>query len=352
MLGYVKTASGQWTTPEAEKTAARTINFQHPKLGWPAGSLLEHRNAPLRDPDESFQAEGLEAGQQLENLHALWRQIFFRYWYQARPSPPAWPGGNEPLARPRPRMNVVLFKDRPQYAAYVAAVHPKAATTLGIYVDKLQNDLLLRRRYVGLSDLVSRSGPPAFSRRRDRYRRRAGPGAATSGRSKGRRSIWSRWPITAATGPSAAARLTDCNSLATGCCPAIWPAAGAAGSHVAGRRSKQRRYRAPLYASPPAIHHFLIDGERGKYREAFVDLLSAIYRGKDTAETLSRNSRAIAAAARRAVSRVPECDRRRPGGHSRCRPGFATCRSAAARSPTRGSPVCPAAKISNGSTCR
>ena len=36
-----------------------------------------------------------------------------------------------------------------------------------------------------------------------------------------------------------------------------------------------------LYAQAAGLAHFLIDGEGGKHREAFVDLLTAIYRGDD-----------------------------------------------------------------------
>jgi len=43
----------------------------------------------------------------------------------------------------------------------------------------------------------------------------------------------------------------------------------------------------PLYGQAAALAHFLIDGQAGKYRESFVDLLTAIYRGEDAADSLS-----------------------------------------------------------------
>ncbi|MCI0361464.1 MAG: hypothetical protein L0211_23525, partial [Planctomycetaceae bacterium] len=44
----------------------------------------------------------------------------------------------------------------------------------------------------------------------------------------------------------------------------------------------------PLYSHAAGLAHFLIDGQGGKHREALVDLLAALYRGDDTAETLAK----------------------------------------------------------------
>jgi Leucine-rich repeat (LRR) protein len=43
-----------------------------------------------------------------------------------------------------------------------------------------------------------------------------------------------------------------------------------------------------IYTQAAGLAHFLIDGEEGMYREAFIDLLTAIYRGEDTTNSLDK----------------------------------------------------------------
>jgi hypothetical protein len=43
-----------------------------------------------------------------------------------------------------------------------------------------------------------------------------------------------------------------------------------------------------IYTQAAGLAHFLIDGEGGKYREGFVDLLAATYRGEDAADSLAK----------------------------------------------------------------
>jgi hypothetical protein len=43
-----------------------------------------------------------------------------------------------------------------------------------------------------------------------------------------------------------------------------------------------------LYSQSAGLAHFLIDGQEGKRREAIVDLLAAVYRGEDAADTLAK----------------------------------------------------------------
>jgi hypothetical protein len=292
VLGYVKTASGQWTTPEADKTAARAVNFNHPKLGWPAGSYWSVETPHFAILTNHSKREGLEAGQQLENLHALWRQVFFRYWSSPEALAARLAGGNEPLARPWPRMNVVLFKDRPQYAAYVAAVHPKAATTLGIYVDKLKTTYLYGGDtsvypiwyHEAAHQLFLEGVPDAVAEPGENRNFWAIEGAALYLESLANHGGY--WTV----GGCEANRLQFARYRALSGDLDL-PLARLAAMSRADIQSSDDIGR--LYTQAAGYAHFLQDGADtkdagGKYREAFVDLLSAIYRGTDTAETLSQ----------------------------------------------------------------
>jgi hypothetical protein len=287
VLGYIKTANGQWTTPEAEKTAARPVSFNHPKLAWAAGTYFSVETPHFAILTNHSKREGLEAGQQLENLHALWRQVFFRYWSSPAALAARLAGGNEPLARPRPRMNVVLFKDRPQYAAYVAAAHPKAATTLGIYVDKLKTTFFYGGDtsvypiwyHEAAHQLFLEGVPDAVNEPGEGRNFWALEGAAlyleslanhggywTAGGCEANRLQFARYRVLSGDLDLSLVRL------------AAMSRADIQNSDDIGR----------LYTQAAGYAHFLLDGAGGKYREAFVDLLSASYRGTDTAETLAK----------------------------------------------------------------
>src|SRR6267142_548871 len=135
ILGYVKSGN-DWRLPDWEKMVPRQPPLDHPKLPWRARGYWSLETPHFRIVTNHSKPELVEAGQQLENLHTLWRQIFFRYWSSAEALAARFAGGNEPLARERPKMEVVLFKTRQEYAAQVAAAHSKATTTLGLYDDK------------------------------------------------------------------------------------------------------------------------------------------------------------------------------------------------------------------------
>jgi hypothetical protein len=78
ILGYVKSGN-EWRLPDSEKAVLRQPPFAHPKTGWPVRGYwsLETSHFHIVSNDSG---ELKEAEKQLENLHALWRQIFFRYW--------------------------------------------------------------------------------------------------------------------------------------------------------------------------------------------------------------------------------------------------------------------------------
>jgi tetratricopeptide (TPR) repeat protein len=185
VLGYVQTSRGQWQLAGAERMAAETTRADQPRLRWPAGSYYRLETPHFQIVSNHSKPELLEAGQQLEKLAALWRQIYFRYWSTPQALAARLAGGREALAPPRPKMQVVVFRSRQEYAAHVSTAHPKAAATLGLYDDKQ------RIAYFYAGDT----------------------------------SVYPTWYHEAThqlfTGRPAAARQTVCSLLAIGSCPAI-----------------------------------------------------------------------------------------------------------------------------------
>jgi hypothetical protein len=79
ILGYVPTGR-KWELPDWERMQARPGRTPHAKLGWKAGSYWRLETSHFEIVSNHSAKETLEAGRHLEDLHTLWRQIFFRYW--------------------------------------------------------------------------------------------------------------------------------------------------------------------------------------------------------------------------------------------------------------------------------
>lgn len=136
ILGYSRKGNGPWLLPETERMRAEVARIPHARLGWPAGKYWRLETHHFQIVTNHSAKEALEAGNLLEDLHTLWRQMFFRYWSNRAALEARFDGGREPLAPPRPRMQVVLFKTRDEYLAKLAPAQPQIGVTLGIYLDQ------------------------------------------------------------------------------------------------------------------------------------------------------------------------------------------------------------------------
>lgn len=285
ILGYAKVGS-DWKLPDAEKMVARQPPFNHPKLGWPARGYWSLETPHFQIVTNS-KPDLQEAGQQLENLHTLWRQIYFRCWSTPQALAARFAGSNEPLARPAPKMHVALFKTQKEYAAHVAAAHAKAATTLGLYDDKQRivyfyggdKSVYPTWFHEATHQIFQQSVPAARDEPGKEQNFWALEGAAlymeslvqhsgywTAGGCEADRLQFARYRVLSGDLALPLARLAAMGREAI------------QSSDDIGR----------IYTQSAGLAHFLINGEGGKYREAFVDLLSSIYLGQDTADTLRR----------------------------------------------------------------
>ncbi len=87
---------------------------------------------------------GVALGIKLENLHRLWRQIFLGYYsseadvealFSVLPSPTGkGAGGEGPLAVKSPPLDVVYFRNKEQYLAALKPTVPNIGLSMGLYV--------------------------------------------------------------------------------------------------------------------------------------------------------------------------------------------------------------------------
>jgi hypothetical protein len=287
ILGFVKRPSGDWILPEWEKLVAEPSRTDHSKLGWRARTFFRLETPHFHIVTNHSKGELLEAGRQLENLHTLWRQIFFRYWSSSEALAARFAGASDELARPRPKMQVVLFKSRQDYVAKLAPTLPLAAASNGFY------DQSGRVAYFFAGDtsvyptwyheaahqLFMESSPNAVAEPGGSRNFWAVEGAALYMESLASRgSYWT-------TGGCEADRLQLVRYRAlAGQFSMPLERLSALGREALQEHPDLK----PLYGQSAGLAHFFMDGQRGKYREAFIDFLAAIYSGQDTVETLSR----------------------------------------------------------------
>jgi len=284
ILGYVKTSS-EWKLPEAEKATPRQPPFAHPKLGWPSRGWWRLETAHFEIASNHSAREIAEAGQQLENLHAHWRQIFFRYWSSPKALAARLAGQDEPLSPTRPKMKVVLFKTRQEYAAYVASSHPKAASTLGIYDDK---------QHIAYFFGGDKSVYPTWYHE-GAHQLFQESLAGTSDQPGQAQNFWAL--------EGAALYMESLTEHA-----GFWTVGGCESDRLQFARYRVRSgdLNLPLvrisaltreaiqtsddigriYTQASGLAHFFLDGADGRYRDQFIDFISALYRGTGNEQTL------------------------------------------------------------------
>lgn len=134
VLGFRK-ADNVWRVPGAT-TGTRKASLAHGLVkDFKPGSYWRVTTAHFQVATDAGAAEGQKFGEQLERLHTVWRQAFFRFWSSGaelrqqfdRPSV---------ASKPKKPLDVVLFKSREGYLKNLAAADPRLAVTQGIYLDK------------------------------------------------------------------------------------------------------------------------------------------------------------------------------------------------------------------------
>ncbi len=128
----VRRIVGLGPTPCTPAVQSRSGRQQHPRLGWLPGEYLQLSTPHFRIVTNDRREAALRLAFALEELHAVWRQCFFPLWSSAAALDAAWNGrALEPLSR-TPHQ-VVLFRNRQEYVAFLEPYEPDVQLTLGYY---------------------------------------------------------------------------------------------------------------------------------------------------------------------------------------------------------------------------
>lgn len=118
---------GHWITVAEDAERHRDI-----QLGWD----VETEHYTIRT-NHSLEA-GVALGVKLERLHRLWRDMFICYWASEADVIAMFDGRPRPPSRPLPRHNVVCFRNRDDYLRALRAGLPNIDVTVGVYVDRMR----------------------------------------------------------------------------------------------------------------------------------------------------------------------------------------------------------------------
>jgi len=130
VLGY-RPVGATWRRAD-EQVQVALARTRHPTLGWLPGRYWRVTSPHYLIATNRGAQAGRELAEQLEELHAVWRQLFFGYWSSQAELSAAWRGAVLPAAT-RARHRVVLFANRDEYLAHLQRIEPQIELTLGYY---------------------------------------------------------------------------------------------------------------------------------------------------------------------------------------------------------------------------
>ncbi|MFO0901689.1 MAG: hypothetical protein U0939_01745 [Pirellulales bacterium] len=273
-------------THAAKKPAVPSSpRVDHPKTGWRRGAYWRLETDHFQISTNHSPAVALEVGRQLEELHDVWRQLFFSFWSNPEALQARLAGGADRLG-PKRQHQVVLFKTRDEYVAKLKPSQPQIELTQGYYVAEQKTVFLYAGdestrpawRHEVVHQLLQEALdlPPGVGVRGNMWivegvasymesLRRFDLGYATLGGYDAARLQYARY---ARLGGSFYMPLAELTALS--------------------RESLQKHPEIrPIYTQSTGLAHFLLDGEHGARRDAVLEYLSAVYTQRDAADTLA-----------------------------------------------------------------
>lgn len=286
ILGYRHTPRGGWELGEHEPLVVATSRTDHPHLGWRAGQYFRAQSAHFTIVSNHSRRAAQSAAEALETLDHLWRQLFFPYWSSPEALAARWRGDVQPLAPPRPAMQVVLFRNRAEFAAHVAGVHAQAAATLGLYQDAQRIAYFFAGEPEVHATWYHEAAHQLFQEAVPQTVQPAGAKAnywLLEGVAMYLESLAEQegyWTV----GGCEARRLQIARyRTLAGDTPLPWSRLAALGRDALQDHPEIAR----LYTQAAGLTHFLMDGHGGRYQPAVCQLLVQIYQGRDTPASLT-----------------------------------------------------------------
>ncbi|MEX2315698.1 MAG: hypothetical protein WD669_01005 [Pirellulales bacterium] len=270
---------GRWVTAAAD--AARRTNLEN---GW-----LVRTDHFLVRTDHSLEA-AVELAARLERLHQVWRQLFAGFYLTDREVRELFAGQRPPRRQSQP-MRVYYHRDKDKYVAALAKRQPRIAETLGIYFDAQREAHFFAGDDANAGTLYHEAVHQMFQESRSAARNVGSTanfwiveGVATYFETLREHS------------DDAAGRYYTIGESTAGRLPAARERLLKDGYYVPlgelvgwGKDDVQHRPDiAKLYSQSSGLAAFLMDAERGRYREPLVRYLNDVYAGRDNSESLAK----------------------------------------------------------------
>jgi hypothetical protein len=316
ILGYQK-FEGRWRTPY-EMNKARSHQVWHPKYGWlmqdrvaryEAGEryykgrwIAEAEEARLcREIDRGWEVvtehysvrtnhsleEGVRLATRLERLYRAWQQLFVLY-YASETQIGRWLEGGTPETRTPRRHQVVYFRNRDEYNAALRKVQPRIEITTGFYETDTRKAYFFAGPEQDDSILYHEATHQLFSEIRNSrsFIGQQGNFWIVEGIACYMESLVERDGY-CLLGGSAAARLRDAQFRLVED-QFFVPLAELVTLSMQGLQRDERIVK--LYSESSGMTYFLMHADGGRYRDAVVDYLIAIYTGRDRPNTLAERT--------------------------------------------------------------
>lgn len=119
--------AGRWISAEEDAQRHADIN-----TGWD----IETEHYSIRT-NHSIEA-AVAVGKKLETLYRLWRQMFVRYFCSQADMVSLFDGRGRPGSGARPKFHIVLFRDRDDYNRSLRASMPNIGISTGVYVESMR----------------------------------------------------------------------------------------------------------------------------------------------------------------------------------------------------------------------
>ena len=111
------------------------------RFGWRRGRYWHVESPHFIVTTDVNGTAGRDLARQLEELHSIWRQVFFRHWSSAEALKARFAGRANSLGK-RVQHRVVLFRDRDEYIEKLTRVEPMIGKTLGYYMKDEEKSFL------------------------------------------------------------------------------------------------------------------------------------------------------------------------------------------------------------------
>jgi hypothetical protein len=266
--------------PKIESSAPKV---DHPRLGWKRGQYWRAESAHLRIATNHSAAAAIDLARQLEDVYAVWRQVYFPFWSREAALAARIAGQDDPLG-PSRKHDVVLFRNRDEYVARLLPSQPQIGLTLGIYLDEQRAAYLYsadesvvptwRHEIAHQLFQESEQTPPGVGMKSNIWAAEAAAlyfeslrkcdGYYTIGGKDADRLQFARYRILRGD------FVMPMDELA------------ALGRDALQKHAEIRK----LYGQSAAIAHLLLDGQQGRHAEGFVDFLGLLYAGRAGPDSL------------------------------------------------------------------